>query len=109
MWLILQGVGTSLAAPTKAFAPLLHGAPSLRPRGRPPGARAQVVRDNRALGIHHFAFVRASLLGLDLPPGFEVPDPSRPPLDEEDALDFDGAGDDSPEFVQDYVGEEEKG
>ena len=48
----------------------------------------------------------SGLLGLDLPPGFDVPDPSRPPLDEEDALDFEGAGEDTPEFVQDYVGEE---
>ncbi|ATQ42462.1 SMC-Scp complex subunit ScpB [Caulobacter mirabilis] len=50
----------------------------------------------------------AGLLGLDLPPGFEVPDPSRPPLEEEDVLDFESAADDSPEFVQDYVGEEEE-
>jgi segregation and condensation protein B len=49
----------------------------------------------------------SGLLGLDLPPGFDVPDPSRPPLDEEDALDFEGAGEDTPEFVQDYVGGEE--
>jgi site-specific recombinase XerD len=30
------------------------------------GSKAQVVQDPRALGIHHFAFVRSSLLGLDL-------------------------------------------
>jgi segregation and condensation protein B len=50
----------------------------------------------------------AGLLGLDLPPGFAVPDPSRPSEDE-DALDFEGAGPEAPEFVQDYVGEEEPG
>lgn len=49
----------------------------------------------------------SGLLGLDLPPGFEVPDPSRPGGDEEDALDFEGGGDETPEFVQDYVGDEE--
>ena len=42
-----------------------------RPRGRPPGSKAQVIRDARALGIHHFAFVRASLWGLDLAHSFE--------------------------------------
>ena len=40
-------------------------------RGRPPGSKAQVIRDARALGIHHFAFVRASLWGLDLAHSFE--------------------------------------
>jgi site-specific recombinase XerD len=54
----------------ETVAPLFHSAPP-RPRGRPTGARAQVVRDSRALGIHHFAFVRASLLGLDLRASFE--------------------------------------
>ena len=29
-----------------------------------------MVRDARALGIHHFAFVRSSLLGLDLADSF---------------------------------------
>ena len=47
------------------YEPLLHAAAPPR-RGRPPGSRAQVVRDTRSLGIHHFAFVRSSLLGLDL-------------------------------------------
>lgn len=51
------------------FAPLLHATAPPR-RGRPPGARAQVVRDTRSLGIHHFAFVRSSLLGLDLRDAF---------------------------------------
>ena len=50
----------------------------------------------------------AGLLGLDLPPGFAVPDPSRPGEDE-DALDFEPGEGDAPEFVQDYVGEEEPG
>ena len=50
----------------------------------------------------------AGLLGLDLPPGFNVPDPSRP-AEDEDALDFEGGEGESPEFVQDYVGEEEPG
>ena len=45
--------------------------PSKRPRGRPPGSKAQVIRDARALGIHHFAFVRSSLWGLDLAHSFE--------------------------------------
>ena len=39
-------------------------------RGRPPGATAQVVRDPRSLGVHHFAFVRASLYGVDLREAF---------------------------------------
>ncbi len=45
---------------------LFHTAAPPARRGRPPGAKAAVVLDPRALGIHHFAFVRASLLGLDL-------------------------------------------
>ncbi|MFZ5668069.1 MAG: SMC-Scp complex subunit ScpB [Pseudomonadota bacterium] len=48
----------------------------------------------------------AGLLGLDLPPGFAVPDPSRP-AEDEDALDFESGDGEAPEFVQDYVGEEE--
>lgn len=44
----------------------------------------------------------AGLLDLDLPPGFEVPDPSRPPEEAEDPLE----GDEQPEFLQDFVGEE---
>lgn len=39
-------------------------------RGRPPGSKARVVRDARSLGIQHFAFVRSSLLGLDLREAF---------------------------------------
>lgn len=49
----------------------------------------------------------AGLLGLDIPPGFSVPDPTAPRLDDEEGLDFDGPGEDTPEFVQDFVGEGE--
>lgn len=49
--------------------PLFHGAVT-RQRGRPVGAKAIVVQDSRCLGIHHFAFVRSSLLGLDLREAF---------------------------------------
>ena len=52
---------------TQAF---LHSAPSRKP-GRPMGSKAQVILDARSLGIHHFAFVRSSLLGLDLREAFE--------------------------------------
>lgn len=61
--------GSMTAEPS--FVPLFHSAPPPRRRGRPPGAKAQVVRDPRALGIHHFAFVRSSLLGLDLRDAFD--------------------------------------
>ncbi len=56
----------------RAAAPLFHSAdpePKRRP-GRPLGSRAQVVQDPRALGVHHFAFVRSSILGLDLADAF---------------------------------------
>jgi segregation and condensation protein B len=45
------------------------------------------------------------LLDMNLPPGFSVPDPSLAvdASDQEDALDLEGT--DSPEFVQDFVGE----
>lgn len=56
--------------PSSEFEPLFQNVTRARPLGRPPGARAQVVRDARALGIHHFAFVRSSLLGLDLADSF---------------------------------------
>lgn len=59
-----------LSPEADAIAPLFQQAESARPRGRPPGARSQVLRDARSLGIHHFAFVRASLLGLDLAASF---------------------------------------
>ena len=52
-----------------SHTPLLHSlAP--RKRGRPLGSKAVVVQDARSLGIHHFAFVRSSLLGLDLREAF---------------------------------------
>lgn len=56
--------------PVTSMTPLFHSAAPARKRGRPPGAKAQVVRDTRSLGIHHFAFVRSSLLGLDLRDAF---------------------------------------
>lgn len=34
--------------------------------GRPKGARTRVLRESRALGVQHFAFLRAWLQGLDL-------------------------------------------
>ncbi len=48
--------------------------PPKRPRGRPRGTQALVLRpgsDARAVGVHHVAFLRACLLGLDLRPAFE--------------------------------------
>src|SRR5674476_830622 len=62
-------MATLVSEPAMQLDPLFHGAAN-RKRGRPPGARAQVVRDTRSLGIHHFAFVRSSLLGLDLRDAF---------------------------------------
>jgi hypothetical protein len=51
--------------------PLMFGAPALRRRaGRPKGSRGRVLQEARALGVHHFAFVRSSLLGLDLAEAF---------------------------------------
>ncbi len=45
----------------------------------------------------------AGLLGLDIPPGFQTPDPTRAVTDDEDPLD----PEDTPEFAQDFVGGEE--
>jgi len=48
-----------------------------RPRGRPRGSKAVVVRpgadgrEGRALGVHHVAFLRATFLGLELRAAFE--------------------------------------
>jgi hypothetical protein len=42
-----------------------------RKPGRPLGSKAQVVQTARALGVHHFAFVRSSILGLDLAESFQ--------------------------------------
>ena len=44
--------------------------PTRRP-GRPAGSKSKVVSAARALGIHHFSFVRSGLLGLDLADAFE--------------------------------------
>ncbi len=49
----------------------LESPPQKRKPGRPPGSKAQVVKEVRSLGVHHFAFVRSSLLGLDLADAFE--------------------------------------
>ena len=54
------------------ISPLFHsGSAAQRKPGRPKGSKAKVVQDARALGVHHFAFVRSSLLGLDLAQSFE--------------------------------------
>lgn len=50
--------------------PLFHS-PAPKRRGRPPGSKSQVVKDPRSLGVHHFAFVRSALLGLDLRQSFD--------------------------------------
>ena len=50
-------------------SPLFHSAPA-KNAGRPKGSKARVVQEVRALGVHHFAFVRSSLLGLDLADSF---------------------------------------
>ena len=42
-----------------------------RPPGRPPGSLTAVVAQSRALGVHHFAFLRASFVGVDLGAAFE--------------------------------------
>ena len=50
--------------------PLLHREAPKR-RGRPPKVATKLVRHARALSHEHFAFVRATLLGLDLRKSFE--------------------------------------
>lgn len=50
--------------------PLFHSAEPRR-RGRPPGSKSRVIKDPRSLGLHHFAFVRSALLGLDLRQSFD--------------------------------------
>ncbi len=52
-----------------SVAPLFHRAPPRKP-GRPKGSTAKVMQEARSLGVHHFAFVRSSLLGLDLAEAF---------------------------------------
>ena len=50
--------------------PLFHAAAKRRP-GRPRGAQSAVFAQARALGLHHFAFLRAALIGIDLRSAFE--------------------------------------
>jgi site-specific recombinase XerD len=66
----------SLTSSGQGNGPLFHdialeSQPQKRGRGRPCGSKAQVVKKVRALGVHHFAFVRSSLLGLDLADAYE--------------------------------------
>ena len=51
-------------------APLFQAA-SPRRAGRPRGARSAVFVQARALGIHHFSFLRAALIGVDLRAAFD--------------------------------------
>lgn len=51
-------------------APLFYSEAPRR-AGRPRGARSAVLAHARALGIHHFAFLRAALIGVDLRAAFE--------------------------------------
>ncbi len=53
-----------------SIEPLFHSAPPRRP-GRPPGARTALLASARSLGIHHFAFLRSTLLGLEPKAAFE--------------------------------------
>jgi hypothetical protein len=53
----------------KVISPLFY-ATQVRKAGRPNGSTARVMQDARALGVHHFVFVRSSLLGLDLADSF---------------------------------------
>lgn len=55
-----------------SLVPLFHsGTMTQRKPGRPKGSKAKVIQDARALGVHHFAFVRSSILGLDLADSFQ--------------------------------------
>lgn len=56
--------------PSSPMPPLFHSPPARKP-GRSLGAKARVVQDARALGIHHFAFVRLSFPGIYLLESFE--------------------------------------
>ena len=79
--------------------PLFYQAPNpSRKPGRPMGARAAVIRDPCSLGIHHFAFVRSSILGLDLTESFDryiawafITRSSSPSVDFRSALDVNSA------------------
>ena len=55
----------AFADPLLTIRPLQHRRP-----GRPKGAKGKVLHDLRALGVHHFSFVHASLLGQDLAEAF---------------------------------------
>ena len=58
-------------SPTLLAEPLVPAQPKLRRRvGRPKGSKSRVMQGARVLGAHHFAFVRESLLGLDLAEAF---------------------------------------
>ena len=58
-------------SPTLLAEPLVQAQPKLRRRvGRPKGSKGRVIQGARVLGAHHFAFVRESLLGLDLAEAF---------------------------------------
>ncbi|RZJ81332.1 MAG: SMC-Scp complex subunit ScpB [Brevundimonas sp.] len=89
----------------------------LRGRRRTPGRPVTYATADRFL--EHFGLANlydlpglsemkaAGLLDLSMPAGFEVPDPTRGGADDEDPIgpeDMDG----SPEFAQDFVGEEER-
>lgn len=42
-----------------------------RPPGRPKGALGRVIAPSRRLGVHHFAFLRAGIVGVDPADAFE--------------------------------------
>ena len=86
----------------------------LRGRRRTPGRPVTYATSDRFLehfglaSVHDLPGVQdmraAGLLDLSMPPGFEVPDPGRGAEEEDDLLsDLDQ---DSPEFAQDFVGED---
>ena len=61
---------STAAAPAQGPSTAPGALPSRR-RGRPPGAHSRVLREVRALGVHHLAFLRAGFLGMDLADAFE--------------------------------------
>ena len=85
----------------------------LRGRRRTPGRPVTYATSDRFLehfglaSVHDLPGVQdmraAGLLDLSMPPGFEVPDPGRADEEEDLLTDLDH---DSPEFAQDFVGEE---
>ena len=52
-------------------APVINAAPTKRRPGRPRGAHARTMSPSRQLGIHHFAFLRSSFVGIDLAAAFD--------------------------------------